>query len=245
LQTGKVSGWLRLAASTAAGGEWPTVVDVLNPGSPMVQTGSVRRAAVGSSANGLPTMVFDGTDVHLWPQSPSQSSTTKVGIWLWFKPASLTGTQWLYSVIGTIAGAPENRFRFGLSGSAFYLQMWKDASNHRQFVSASGFFSIGAWTAVYVQYDSSRGGDGNVAIYKNGVLTSTTPSDTGGVVGPTGMGVLLGASSGNATVGAFGDSDTPSEPILNGGQIGPNGYAFNDNLTAPQIAAFLTFEAPT
>jgi hypothetical protein len=246
LQVSAVSGWLRLAASTAVSGEWPTVVDTLNAGSPMVQTAAVRKAAVGTSVNGLPTMVFDGTDVHLWPQNPSQISTTKIGIWAWFKPASLVSTQYLYCVIGTVAGAPFHRFRFGSQGSAFVADFWQiDGSNARTFVTASGFFTVGSWTAAYLQYDSSRGGDPNVAVYKNGVLTSTSNSDIGGTIGPTGMGVLLGANSGNATVGAFGDSDAPSGAILNGGEIGPNVFAFNNNLTTPQIAAFMTFEAPT
>jgi len=49
---GKVSGFLSLAESTASGGEWPTVVDLLNPGAPMTQTDADRRPAVGNSANG-------------------------------------------------------------------------------------------------------------------------------------------------------------------------------------------------
>jgi hypothetical protein len=101
--------------------------------------------------------------------------------------------------------------------------------------------TTGVWTAIYFQYDSSRGGDANIAIYINGVAQSLTYTNDG-VGGTLGQ---LQVASGSAVVGAFSDSDTPSTALTNGSEIGPNIFAFNDNLTPAQIAFFMLFEAPT
>jgi hypothetical protein len=208
----------------------------------MVQTGAARRAAVGTSANGLPTMVFDGTDVHLWPQSPAHSSTTKVGIWLWYKPATVSGTQLLYAVQAGVAGAANSRLAFYQTNDKLNIDVWKTSGSGRQFITAS-FLVAAAWHALYLQYDSSRGGDANVALYVGGVTKSLTPSGFGGA-GAADLGELQ-AATGSATVGAANDSDTPPSAITNGGMLGPNILALNDNLTAAQIADTLLYEAPT
>ena len=243
LQLGKVSGWLRLAVSLQSGGEWtPSIVDVLNAGSPMVQTDVDRRAAVGTSINGFPTMVFDGTDVHLWPQSPAHSFTTKVGIWFWYKPATVAGVQLIYGVTSGQAGNTTSRLSMWGQGSDIVVTAMITNTNGRQGnTSVAGALTAGAWHAMYLQYDSSRGGDANLALFINGASKALTYFDIG--VGGT-LGALQTAS-GSACVGAATDTDTPSIPIANGGQIGPNIFAFNDNLTAAEIAAVLAFEAPT
>jgi hypothetical protein len=239
-QVSAVSGWLRLAASTAVSGEWPTVVDVLNAGSPMVQPSANRKAAVGTSANGLPTMAFDGTDEMLWPLSPAHSAATKVGIWLWFKPASVSGVQILYAVTNTVAGADHRRLFLFTNGTVLTARANVTDGGGRNGSTASGALTVGVWHAIYLRYDSSLGGDASLALWINGVAQTLTYTNDG--VGGT-LGALQ-VSTGSAVVGAQTDSDTPASPILNGGEIGPNTYAFNDNLTAPQIAAFMLFEAP-
>lgn len=242
LNTGKVSGWLRLAVSQQSGGEWtPSIVDVLNAGSPMVQTDTDRRAAVGTSGNGFPTMVFDGTDVHLWPQSPATSSTTKVGIWFWFKPATVASTQMLYEVAAGLGGSGTNRLIFYASNAKLQCEAYISNVNGRFGATSSNVLTVGAYTAIYLQYDSSRGGDANLAIFTGGVSQTLTY----GNIGAGGTLTTLLAASGNALVGGATDSDTPINPITNGGELGPNIISFNDNLTADEIANMLTFEAPT
>jgi hypothetical protein len=239
-QVSAVSGWLRLAASTAVGGEWPTVVDVLNAGSPMVQTAAVRKAAVGASANGLPTMVFDGTDVHLWPLSPAHNGTTKVGIWFWLKPASVSGVQRLYTV-GNGSGASTERFQIYSNGTTLRCEVSMTASTGRVADTPASTLTAGAWHAIYIQYDSSRGGDPNLAIFVGGISKTLT-------FGNIGVGATLGvfpAITGTATFGGYNDVDASVQALPNGSATGPNIFAFNDNLTAPQIAAFMLFEAPT
>jgi hypothetical protein len=241
LQFGKVSGWLRLAQSGQSGGEWtPSIVDILNAGSPVTQTGTDRRAAVGSSANGLPTMVFDGTDMHIWPQSPSQSSTTKVGIWFWYKPATVTGLQWLIGNALAV-GSTHERFEFYANGDAVSCGCYITDTNGRTGTTPAASLVAGAWHAIYRQYDSSRGGDANLAIFINGVSQGLTYTN----IGAGGTLTTLQAANGGAMIGGASDTDTPSFPIANGGQIGPNIFAFNDNLTVAEELIVRSFEAPT
>jgi hypothetical protein len=239
LQLSKASGWLRLAASTAVGGEWPTVVDVINPGSPMTSSGA-RIAAVGASANGLPTMVLDGTDVHLWPVSPAHSSRTKWGLWLWYKPASIVGLQMLYNVQNGVGGSATRRISIFQNGATVQFTAYLDNFNGRSGATPNVLVA-GSYSAFYFQYDSSRGGDANIATFVGGSAQTLnyTNDGAGGVLGQ------LQVASGSAVIGGATDSDTPSSPIANGGEIGPNIVPFNDNLTAAEIARMLTFEAPT
>jgi hypothetical protein len=242
--TGKVSAWLRLAASQQSGGEWtPSIIDVLNAGSPMVQTDTDRRAAVGTSGNGLPTMVFDGTDIHLWPLSPGHSSTTKVGLWLWYKPATVSGAQYLYRAAAGQGGQSFNRIDFYAFGSTLVCEVSVTNTTGRSGATASGTLTAGAWHAIYMQYDSSRGGDANLAVYVGGVSKSLTFANIG--TGATLTTLQAATAAANALIGGATDSDTPVAAIANLGELGPNLLALNDNLSTDEIGRFLTFEAPT
>ncbi len=239
-QLSKLSGWLRLAVSAPVSGEWDTVVDVLNAGSPLSTSGGLRKTAVGAAANGLPTMVFDGTDVHLWPVSPAHSATTKVGLWFWYKPATVAGIQYLYAVTNGVAGSSTKRLHLRANAAKIDGVAYIDNFNGRA-GSTPNVLVAGSYTAIYLQYDSSRGGDANLAIFIGGAAQTLTYANdgAGGTLG------ALQAASGSATIGGATDSDTPATPIANNGVIGPNIFAFNDNLTAAEIAAILAFEAPT
>lgn len=234
-----ISGWLRLAVSQQSGGEWtPSIIDVINAGSPMVQTDADRRAAVGSS-NGFPTMVFDGSDVHLWPISPAHNSTTKVGIWIWYKPVDVINTCYLYAA-GDAGPVSAQRISLRQSTSRLGVRALITNDVGRDLLTPLLTLIVGAWHAVYMQYDSSRGGDPNVAVFVNGVSQSLS----GANIGVGGTLTTLQAATGNAGVGGGSDSDTPTLPIVNGGEVGPNIFAFNDNLTADDIAALMIYERP-
>lgn len=241
--TGKASGWLRLAASQQSGGEWtPSIVDILNPGNPVTQTDTDRRSAVGASANGLPTMVFDGSDVHVWPLNAAiNNMATKLGLWFWFKPASLAAVQSLFPVRNGTGGASTRKLdiRINTDGS-WTAQIFVDGTNGRALTTGAGRFSVGAWTAGYFRYDSSVGGDGCVKLYTLGVDESLSGANlgTGGTLG------ALMQPTGNMLIGGTDNTDTPGSPILSGGEIGPGIVSFNDNLTADDIANMVSFERP-
>lgn len=239
--SGKVSGWLRLAASSQSGGEWtPSIVDVLNS-NPVVQTDVDRRAAVGASANGFPTMVFDGTDVHLWPLSNTiQNMATKLGLFFWIKPATVVGVQVHFSV-GTVGGASARKIFLYQNGSTLVADCYISGTDGRSLASAALTLTAGAWHSVYWQYDSSRGGDANMALFVNKVSIGLT----GANLGVGGTLTVLPQPTGNMLIGGNSDSDTPAQPYVNASEMGPNIIPLNDNLTTAEIAALHNFEAPT
>jgi hypothetical protein len=243
VSSGLVAGWLRLSASTQSGGEYTNLVDVLNS-NPAVQADTDRRCAVSTSANGLLTMVFDGSDMYQWPLSAAiNNMTTKLGFWLWFKPASVASVQRLLNATiaaGAVAGL--EKFSFYTNNRTLVCEVYVSNTTGRIGTTASNVLTAGQWHSIYLQYDSSRGGDANLAMYVNGVQVSLNYSNIG--VGAT-LDVLQ-APTGNILVGSFNNSDTPVQAIDNGGEFGPNPViSFNDNLTPQLIAAFHAFEAPT
>ncbi len=243
-QLSKIAGWLRLADSTAAAGEWPTIVDRLNAGSPLAQTDADRKPAVGAAANGYPTAVFDGTDVMLWPQSPAFASTTKLGLMFWYKPASIVaGFQILYVGVPGIGGVTNRRLDLYQQNGGLQVDAYVSNTVGRHFATDTTTLTANAWHRIYLQYDSSRGGDANVALFVNSVSKTLTPTALGGG-GSTSLGALQ-AAGGSSLVSGQTDSDTPSAPISNGGQLGPNAYVFNANLTTLEEAQLGLFEAPT
>lgn len=232
--TGKIAGWLRLQTSTPVSGEWPTVVDFLNAAAPMAQTDADRYPAVGASANGLPTMVFDATDVLLWPLSPSRTSTTKVGLWVWYKPATVAGIQTIYH-------DTTKRLTIYANGSTVDVRAFRDNFNGRIGTSPAATLTAGAWHSIYYPYDFAQTGDDKIKLWVNAVAQSLVYSNDGA----GGYGTGLQAASGSACVGAETDSDTPTRPVANLGEIGPNIFALSDNLTQEEINNMHAFEAPT
>ena len=240
--TGKLAGWLRLQASTPSSGEWASVVDALNS-NPAAQPGANRKPAVGTSGNGLQTMVFDGSDMLLWPLNASiNNRTDKQGYWFWFKPAVVNTLQRLLNItIATGAAATFEKLSFYANNRTLVCEVYITNATGRVGTTASNVLTAGAWHAIYLQYDSSRGGDANLAMFVGGTSASLnfTNIGAGGTLG------ALQAPTGNCIIGSFNNSDTPTQAIDNGGEIGPNIFPFNDNLTAGEIASFLAFEAPT
>jgi hypothetical protein len=188
-------------------------------------------------------MVFDGTDVHVWPLTAANNGVSKLGFWFWFKPASLAAIQVIMAVRTGTGGANARKFdlRAGTSGEVAAQVFIPGGANGRQGITGTGKLVVGTWSAVYMQYDDSRGGDANLRIYVAGANETLTYSDigAGGTLG------ILPTVTGNGLIGATDNLDAPGGPILSGGLIGPNILAFNDNLTASEIAALLLFEVPT
>jgi hypothetical protein len=240
--TGKVAGWLRLQASSQSGGEFTNWVDAVNS-NPAVQADTDRRAAVSASVNGLPTMVFDATDMYQWPLSAAiNNMTTKLGFWFWFKPSNVAAVQRLLNcTITTGAAATFEKFSLYANNRTLLCETYITNATGRVGTTASNVLTVDTYTAIYMQYDSSRGGDANLAIFTDG--TSRTLNYTN--IGAGGTLGALQAPTGNIIIGSFNNSDTPAQPILDEGELGPNLFAFNDNLTAGEIADFLAFEAPT
>lgn len=240
--TSKLSSWVRLENSSQSAGEWNSFLDVL-AASTLPQTDADRKAAVGTSANGLPTAVFDGSDMYLWPLNGSiNNMTTKLGFWFWFKPAAVASIQRLLNCTIAAGGAATfEKFSLYTVNQTLQIEIYVTNATGRVATTASNVLTAATWHSIYMQYDSSRGGDPNLALYVNGSAVTMNYANIG--AGAT-LSVLQ-APTGNIVVGAFNNSDTPTQPIETNGELGPNMFAFNDNLQPGEIAALQLFEAPT
>lgn len=241
VQLGVISAWLRVPLATVTGSGISSLPDVLNPSAPAVQTVEGRRPAVGSSANGLPVMVFGGDDVLAWPTTAAISNTTTQGYWFWIRYAGSGIQQRIFEMRAVVGGGTPHRLSITISTTGTLLcDVYITNSDGRRFTT-SLTLTVGQWYAIYWQYDSSRGGDANLALYVDGVSVSLTPSNigAGGTLG------ALRAFAGDALIGAGQNQDSPSGALANGSEVGPNLYAFNANLTAAQILALMNFERPT
>jgi len=213
----------------------------------MVQTVVGRRSAVGASANGRPTMVFNGSNVHLWPASPALISLTKFGVWFWvkFSAAAVTSGGALLSHIAGLGGATLSRFSIGANNGSGTTNTQSAAyitnTTGRSFGSPYSGITSAVWYAFYLQYDSSRGGDPNVALFTGGLNLGWGPPTIN--IGAGGTLTTLQASNGSILVGGQSDADAPASALGNGAEMIPP-VTFNDNLTAAEIASMLTWRAP-
>jgi hypothetical protein len=236
-QLGAVTSWLRLAASTPVSSEYETIVDVLNS-NPATQTDADRKPAAGTSGNGLPTMVFDGSDVISCPLISNNNHTATLGYWCWFKPASVATVQHLFSVVAPNSSA--QKIDVYTNNAQVFVECYISGVNGR-FGRTGNVLTAGAWTNIYVQYDSSRGGDANLAIF----IDKVSQSLTYGNLGAGGTLTTLPVVTGNYLFGGSTNSDTPTQPIANGGETGPNYYILGSNLTAGEQINLYDFERPT
>ena len=239
--SGKISAWLRLSASTISSGEYDTVVDVLNS-NPTSQADTDRKPAATTAANGLPVMQFDGSDVLAWPLIAANNSTTKIGWAFWYNPASVAAvTQELLCVFDGTGGASARKLLFYQFGSAINAAAYINATDGRNGATASSVVAVGTWVWMRLAYDSSLGGDTNLKIYLNGSSQSLTYSN----VGAGGTLTTLPSVTGNALIGSLANTDAGSGPLLNGALIGPNVFVLNADLTAAEEASLMNFEKPT
>jgi len=232
--------WYRLAASTPVSSEYETVVEVYG-GSSIAATG-VRKPAAATAPNGLPVATWDETDVWVMPLDTSgtgNNSTTKFGFFLWFKPASVSGIQRILTIAIAAGGASAEKLQLYANNATLRCECYITNANGR-FGTSGNVLAAGVWSCIYLQYDSSRGGDACLRIYHNGNNESLTFANlgAGGTLG------AFQATTGNAFIGAATNTDTPTQAILNGGQTGPNYWSMDENLSTDEEARLRAFEVP-
>lgn len=238
----EITGWLRLQASEQSGGEWVNYVDVLNS-NPAVQADADRKCAVGTSANGLPTMVFDGSDMYQWPLSVTINNMTGPLIFVFFfKPAVVNTIQRLLNAtIATGASAGSEKFSLYCVNATLSCEIYRTNTTGRQATTASSVLTAGAWSCIAMQYDHRRGGDANYTMHVDAVQVTNNFANIG--AGAT-LDVLQ-QPTGNILIGSFNNSDTPTQAIANGGEMGPNLYVGGAILTQAKLDMLNTFERPT
>jgi hypothetical protein len=252
-ESGKVKRWYRLAASTPVSSEYETVEEVLG-GTDLSQTDADRKPAAATAANGLPVATFDGTDVWMQTLESGNNGTAKWWMLMWVNPADLGALQRLYNcTLGGLGGsASATRMRISLNATTGRVStdIFVSGNNGRNYVATSDGVSAAAWTAVYVQFDSSKtseaDGDGDSADSKFRVALGTTfVGLTASDIGTGGAVSALLAATGTCEIAAVSNSDTPTSPLRNGGQLGPNLFFGDEPLTEAELANLLAFEAPT
>jgi hypothetical protein len=228
-----------LLLATATAGSVASITD-LKGGSAAVQAVAGRQPVGAAGANGLALLQFTSDNKSIqWPLgNTTNNQATKVGYWIRFKPASVASLQRLLNMtIAAGAAVGLERLSFYAVNRTLQTEVYASNATGRVAVTASNVLTAGVAAQCYLQYDSSRGGDANLALYVDAAAVTQNFSAIGGL-GSTGLGALQ-QPTGNCMIGAFNNSNTPTQPITDGGQLGPVvAAAFNDNLTLPEIQAF-------
>jgi hypothetical protein len=236
--SGAISAWLRLQASTNDGSDWTNWVDVLNS-NPAASISATRRPAVGASI-GLPTAVFSGaaTDTVAWPLIAAVNGATKYGLWLRIKPTVTTGTQYVASCsIGT-GGANANKMNLVLTNGGVLQVDLFFAGVVRTFTSSAGAITTAAQSIGFT-YDNAAG-----ALDTDKFRVFVGSSYIAGTYSGAGTPGALPTPTGNLILGNYQDSTASSIPFT--GTMGPNIYHLNQgHLTAAQLLALDGFEAFT
>jgi len=224
LQSGKVSAWLRLANGTITGSGYSSVPDVLGATSPAVQATDANRPVNATSANGLPIMNM--TDDFLsWPLSAANNGAVKNGFACWCKSTLPTNCN-LFEIYNGGGGASAAKIDFFASGGllTYYCEPGGSATRNP-------YMTANAWHFVTAEYDGTQATDqARLLITVDGVVLATTN---------TAIPTSQPTPTGNAAIGGF----ASIQPWV--GSIGPNFFALNAQLTAPERLALMNFEAPT
>jgi hypothetical protein len=234
----KVTALLSLEASAQSGGEWTNWVDLLNnnPGT----SNAARRPAVGAAANGLPIAIFSTNDCVSVPLIPNNNQTTKVGWAFWLKPSNFPNTTCLMTIGSGTGGASALKHRLlATPGRNLRIDAFISGSNGRQFI-ATASLPLSVWSWVRLRYDSSLGGDANLAVYLNDTIVSAGTWSNIGAGGTLGT---LPVVTGNLLIGNVFNDVTPSSPLE--GSIGPLIWFFNDEPGAAEEAAIMAYKRPT
>ena len=157
-----------------------------------------------------------------WVRQPTSALATIFGI---FNGTNGASARKLFCQLNT-----SRRVQFGI-----YI----NNVDGRQFNTAINTLpAAGTWVWVYWLYDSSLGGDANARVHINTADIGLTGANlgAGGTIG------TLVQPTGNGTFGNL--SDGVSLQGLNG-DIGPNAFFLNDDLTVDEETNLMNFEAPT
>lgn len=235
-QQTKVTAWLRLQPATVTSGEYSSIPDQLasNPAT----SNSARRASVGAAANSLPIATFATNDCWSWPLASGNNSTTKRGFAGWVRFASIASLAFVWCIFNGTAGASARQTQLGMSSGLLVFNNYVSGSNGRQGLTGA-VVSAGVWYWLRTMYDSSQGTEATIAkLYLNGTLQTLTFGNlgTGGTLG------ALPTVTGNILIGN--QNDGVAAAPLNG-DLGPNFYVLNADLTAAEEAQLMQFEAPT
>lgn len=233
----KITAWLRLQDATVVSGEYSSVPDKIQT-NPAVSN-AARRAAQGLAASSVPIATFATNDCLSWPIGTGNNGRDQRGFAFWARQTT-TGSQTLFAIQnGTLGASARQTSLFMSSAQALDFDNYVSGSNGRAGLSANNSLpAAGNWFWIRTMYDSSQSTEATKAkLYLNGALLPLTFSNisVGGTLG------TLPSVTGNILIGNINDG-TASSPFK--GDLGPNLYVLNADLSAAEEAQLMQFEAP-
>lgn len=182
-----------------------SVPDTLNT-NPATQSTAGRRPTGGSDGG----ITWDGGDVLVWPLVTNQNkNTSTMGVALWFNPASVLTNQTLFAIFDGAGGASARMFRLTATAANIRLDVYSTGITGRR-GTASAVFTESVPAFVTAEFNGVLGDESTShVITVDGVVQSLSFSALN--VGT--FNATLQDATGNALIGGFTDSDTPSEPI--------------------------------
>lgn len=238
-----VKGWMRLSKGTIDTGAYSVIPDELNfnPANPATQTDPAKRPTAGTSGNGLPTMSLNGTDQWMSADVIQAVNVTSpgAGFGVWVKPATLGGSS-ENLLAQRVPSTSLQRLSFFKLGDDLLINIFVDNANTRR-GTAPDILNLG-WQFVTFEYGGDIGPTEaeKCLITHDTVVQALNFTDDAGSPGP--MPATLVQPTGN--FGLFVTVKSSDTQTWNG-EIGPNLYFFNRQLTVAERLALFTFQAPT
>ncbi len=229
-------GWHKIANATVTGSGVSSLPNEF--GSPAVQTIDSARPPLSTSGNGFPIMQFDGARYLVDPlQTAINNNANFFGMGLWLRSPLNTVVRSIYSVRNTAGSANAERMAWQIASSELvFVDFFLDNSNRRR-LSTNAAQALGGWEFWTIAHQGSLSGDARVLQHKNGVIPASTYSAVGVAAEEP---ATLVTPTGNAFIGVR--TTALLEPFI--GDIGPNIYFYNRQLTTQEFIDFAAYEQP-
>jgi len=242
---GAVTSWLRASGATSDVNGVSSVPDVLSA-NPATQSTNANKPALGTSSNGLPILIFDGSNDQLqWPITAGNLNANTMGFAFWVKPTvTMTGTRQLIVLRSPLSSADVLELR--IDGATLLASIFGPAAGFvGRYAFTGNVFSLDTWAFVSWEFDSAAATDvDRCCLFVNGTRRSTTVL-TFGSPGPAMTGIR--SATGSGYIGDYNGT------LPFNGAFGPNLYALTAKqtgateglLTSAARAALMNFERPT
>jgi hypothetical protein len=225
----KVTAWLRNAATSGAISTWESMLYYNDA------TGPSGKEPTGGTG-GL--LTFATNDVMSWPLNATNNQTTKTGFACWVKQPSNILETVIRIGSGTLGATAQKLAVFINTSRRIRFDAFISGADGRSFATpVNAIPAAGTSFWLRVAYDSGGATEADkVKIYINGVTAGALTGTNMGAGGTIGV---LPTVTGNALIGN-GNNGVAAQAL--NGDLGPNFYCLNDDLTATEELNLMNFE---